>query len=88
MVFVLHLTAILLVSTMVFVIRVAVPYEVFGDRLNIFMRIIPSYSIAQALYFETSGDMMSDYRASTIGEGLDIDPNPWASENNTFDIKA
>ena len=46
MVFVLHLTAILLISTLIFVIRVAVPYEVFGDRLNLAMRLIPSYSIA------------------------------------------
>ena len=30
---------------------------------------------------------MSQYRESTIGEGADIDADPWASENNMLDIK-
>ena len=30
---------------------------------------------------------MADYRASTIGEGEDINPDPWAQENNLLDIE-
>ena len=30
---------------------------------------------------------MADYRASTIGEGEDINPDPWDQENNLLDIE-
>jgi ATP-binding cassette subfamily A (ABC1) protein 3 len=86
MVMVLHFVAILVLSTLVFVLRLTNQLEVIGDRLNYVMRIIPSYSISQSLYFETSGDIIVGYRERTDGTGLDLNEDPWHQTNNLFDI--
>ena len=73
LVMILHFAAILIMSTMVFVLRLTNQLEVIGDQLNYIMRIIPSYSISQSLYFETSGDIIVGYRERTDGKGENLD---------------
>lgn len=43
---------ILVLSTMIFAFRFARKLELFGDKLNWFMRILPPYTLAEAVYFD------------------------------------
>jgi hypothetical protein len=42
---------ILVFSTMIFAFRFTRKLELFGDKLNYFMRIFPAYTLAEAVYF-------------------------------------
>ena len=87
-----HLTIILAVSTLIFLLRLAPKLEVLGDQLHWSFKIFPSYSIASALYTDSSIDFVSRIRNETddfgyrIGEASDISPDPWHILNNTLDI--
>jgi hypothetical protein len=43
---------ILVFSTMIFAFRFTRKLELFGDKLNYFMRIFPAYTLAEAVYFD------------------------------------
>ena len=81
-----HATTILIFSTVVFIIRVVPNLETLGDFLNYLFRVIPSYSLATTVYFDASGEFVSQIRNSTDGKGPDINPDPWHWNNNSLDI--
>lgn len=81
-----HAGIILVFSTLIFVMRVSPKLELIGDSLNYILRVIPSYSLATSMYFDSSGSLMANLRKTTTGEGEDINPDPWYWTNNTLDI--
>lgn len=79
--------AILVLSTLTFVLRLTNILENVGDNMNYALRAIPTYSIAQSLYFETSGELLSEFRERTRGEGADIEASQWGQLNNLLDVE-
>ena len=49
-----HMFVILFASLLVFILRVVPDLEVLGDRLHYGFRFFPSYSIASAMYVDSS----------------------------------
>ena len=81
-----HMVVILAASTAIFILRVVPQLEKAGDEAHGTFKLIPSYSIASALYTDASIEFVSQVRNSTDGEGADISPDPWEWDNNTVDI--
>jgi len=81
-----HAAIILVGSTLIFVLRIVPNLESVGDNLNYIFRLIPSYSIASSLYFDSTGSFMASVRKTTEGTGDDINGDPWFWTNNTLDI--
>ena len=81
-----HTATILVFSTVIFIVRVVPNLELIGDNLHYGFHVIPTYSLASVLYFDASGEFVSQIRNSTDGKGPDISPDPWHWKNNTFDI--
>ena len=79
---------ILFASLLVFILRVVPDLELLGDRLHFAFRFFPSYSIASAMYVDSSIEFISQVRRATLGDGGDISPDPWHWQNNTFDLAA
>lgn len=50
-----NLTTIMVLSTMVYAFRVMRKLELWGDELNLALRVIPSYMLADSVYFDETG---------------------------------
>ena len=81
-----HMVVILAASTVIFILRVVPQLEEAGDQAHRAFRLIPSYSIATALYTDASIEFVSQVRNTTDGEGVDISPDPWEWDNNLMDL--
>lgn len=77
---------ILVFSTIVFAFRFARKLELFGDKLNNFMRIFPAYTVAEAVYFDQGGQILSDVRKRRSNLKGSINPDPYYWKNNTGDF--
>lgn len=77
---------ILVFSTMIFAFRFARKLELFGDKLNWIMRIFPAYNLADAIYFDQGGQILSDFRNRRPNLRGTIDPSPYHWKNNTADF--
>lgn len=81
-----HFTVILVFSSLIFGLKFAEKLQHIGDMLNWIIRVVPSYSLPIAYYFEVSGEELSKFREMVEGTGGPIDPDPLAWSNNMADI--
>jgi hypothetical protein len=51
----LHFLVILVLATMIFAFRFTRKLELIGDKLVWILRIIPSYTLSDSIYFDTAG---------------------------------
>ena len=77
---------ILILPTTIFLLRFANKLEHVGDILNYVAKAFPTQSLGSAIYFETGGDLLSDWRDASVGTGGDLDPNEWGLKNNSLDM--
>ena len=81
-----HFLAILIAPSLVFILRFANELERLGDMLNMWLRIVPSYSLGICIFFENGGNTLSAWRKMSEGTGDPVNPDEWALENNRFDM--
>ena len=60
-----HAGIFLVFSTLVFVMRATPTLELAGDVVNYVLRIVPSYSLAASMYFDSSGSLLANLRKSS-----------------------
>lgn len=77
---------ILILPTTIFLLRFANKLEHVGDILNYVLKIFPTQSLGSAIFFETGGDLLSDWRRVSVGTGGDIEPSEWGLKNNSLDM--
>lgn len=54
--------------------------------MNQFMKILPPYTLGQSIYFDASMKDLAEFRAKTLGEGEDLNPEWWRLENVAGDL--
>ena len=81
-----HMAVILAFSSVIFIIRLVHSIEVYGDWLHLGFRLIPSYSIASALYTDAGLERLAHTRDISTGDGDDISDDPWDFWNSTLDL--
>jgi ATP-binding cassette subfamily A (ABC1) protein 3 len=81
-----NLTTIMVLSTMVYAFRVMRKLELWGDELNLALRVIPSYMLADSVYFDETGQFLADFRNRKKGLKGTINPDPYYWKNNTADF--
>ena len=79
----LHFLVILVLATMVFAFRFTRKLERIGDKLVWFLRIIPSYTLSDSIYFDAAGQTLADFRNKQNGLYGTVNPNPYYWQNNT-----
>lgn len=60
--------------------------ERVGDQLNWWFRLIPTYSLAQSIYFDSGGEILVQIRALPNGLGDPVDSDVWHINNVGGDI--
>ena len=73
----LHFFVMLVASTLIFALRIVFDFEWLGDILSWAFKIIPSFCVSMALYFEASGKEVAKFRNTTEGTGMDLKENEW-----------
>ena len=73
--------SILFGSTLVYYLRFIKEWEVIGDHLNDYLKLLPSYTLGASIYFDASMADLVEFRDATLGEGKDLNPDPWTLEN-------
>jgi hypothetical protein len=81
-----HFLIIMLISTIVFALRLNFDTEVVGDALNWVLRMVPTYNLASSIYFDAAGDLLAQFRAATNGTAEDINPDIWYIDNIAGDL--
>jgi hypothetical protein len=61
--------SILFGSTLVHYLRFIKEWEVIGDFLNNFFKLLPSYTLGASIYFDSSMEDLVEFRDATLGEG-------------------
>lgn len=82
----LHFFIIVVLGSLIYLLRFAPDLQHVGDFLNNISKIIPTGVLPSAMFFEASGEMLSNIRKSVVGTGKEIDPDVWALENVLGDI--
>ncbi len=83
-----HILILGIVSTVIFVLRLAPSTQIRGDQLNLLFKLIPSYLIGTSVYCDSSCKMLSDGRETPDATGNKLSPDVWDMRNNSFDIVA
>lgn len=78
-----NFTTILILSTMIYAFRFMDSLEIWGDKLNLAMRIFPSYMLADSIYFDQGGQTLADFRNRKKALAGTVNPDPYQWENNT-----
>jgi len=82
----LHFFFIMVLSTVVYVMRFIPEVEYWGDVLNWVFKLVPSYCLSSAMYFDKSGEALSEFRERSKGNGAQVNPELWAFENIFADV--
>jgi hypothetical protein len=75
-------------STMVNNLRYLGQFEMYGDPINYWMRILPAYTLGSVVYWDTTQPQLEEFRRATVGNGGDLSVEPWTWRNVLGDIMA
>lgn len=76
----------LVCSVAVYALQFIRSLQTVGDKLDWVFRIFPPYLVVDAVFFDSSGQTLADYRNRQPGMKGTINPDPYYWKNNTFDF--